>query len=131
MAKRIKVINPTQKPIKVIGVTQKSVAPDVVAKALGAKKERVKIDTKQGPVSLFSLRQFLINRLRSSGGRPAVIGTARKRNKIPFFDDDWSKLKIIARYYKKKEGINVSPGQIVSVLIHKDISKILSVLKNK
>jgi len=43
---------------------------------------------------------------------------------------------MIAKYYKEKEGINVSPGQIASAIVHTDISKmdtskITSVLKNK
>ncbi len=38
------------------------------------------------------------------------------RNKISFFEKDWIKRKAIAKYYKEKEGINVSPGQIASVL---------------
>lgn len=124
MAEKIRVKGSTQKPIKVVGPTQKRVDPDFVANTLGAKKIGIKIDTRQGPVSLFSLRQFLINRLRSSGGRPALVGTAKRRNKIPLFVEDWAKLEKIAKYYKEKEGINVSPGQIASALIHTDISKI-------
>lgn len=124
MAKILKVIGSTQKPIKVIGPIQKLVEPDVVAKALGAEKAGLKIDTKPGPISLFSLRQFLIDRLRSKGGRPALAGTTKRRNKIPLFDEDWVKLEKIAKYYKEKEGINVSPGQIASALIHTDILKI-------
>ncbi|MCG2711202.1 MAG: hypothetical protein L6420_06900 [Elusimicrobia bacterium] len=125
MAKIIKVTGPTQKLIKVIGPTQKLVKPDVVAKALGAEKVGIKIDTKQGPISLFSLRQFFIGRLRSTGGRPALAGTVKKRNKIPLFPEDWIKLKKMSEYFKRKDGINVSPGQIASALIHRDISKTL------
>lgn len=110
--------------IKNTGPAQRQISTKVVAKALGAEKVGIKIDTRQGPISLFSLRQFLISRLRSSGGRPALAGTTKKRNKIPLFGEDWVKLEKIARYYKKKNGINVSPGQIASALIHAEISKI-------
>ncbi len=124
------------KVIKNIGPTQRHINPKVVAKTLGADRIGVKIDTRQGPLSLFSLRQFLVNRLRSSGGRPALVGTTKRRNKIPLFDEDWIKLEMIAKYYKEKEGINVSPGQIASVLVHTDISKMdtskmASVLKGR
>lgn len=112
------------KVIKNTGPIQRQVNPKVVAKTLGAERVGIKIDTRQGPLSLFSLRQFLVNQLRSSGGRPALIGTTKRRNKIPLFDEDWIKLEMIAKYYKEKEGINVSPGQIASVLVHTDISKI-------
>jgi len=111
------------KLIKNTGQTQREIDSKSVAKTLGAERVGIKIDTKQGPGSLFSLRQFLIKRLRSSGGRPALLGTTKKRNKIPLFDEDWVKLEKIAKYYKEKEGISVSPGQIASALIHTDISK--------
>jgi len=45
------------------------------------------------------------------------------RNKISFFDEAWIKLKVIVKYYKEKEGINVSSGQIASAIVHTDISK--------
>ena len=112
------------KIIKNTEPTQRQIDTKVVTKALGAEKVGIKIDTRQGPISLFSLRQFLIDRLRSSGGRPALVGTTKRRNKIPLFPEDWDKLEKIAKYYKEKEGINVSPGQIASALIHTDISKI-------
>ena len=122
--------------IKNVGKTQRCVDAKVVAKALGAEKVGIKIDTKSGPISLLSLRQFLVNQLRSKGGRPGLVGTTGKRNKIPLFDEDWLKLKMIAKYYKEKEKINVSPAQIASALVHADISridtsKVLSALKHK
>ncbi len=122
--------------IKNVGKTQRRVDTKVVAKALGAEKAGIKIDIRQGPISLLSLRQFLVGRLRSSGGRPGLVGTTGKRNKIPLFDEDWLKLKTIAKYYKEKEGINVSSGQIASALVHADVSridtsKVISALKHK
>lgn len=110
-----------EKIIKNTGPTQRLVDTKVVAKALGAEKTGIKIDTKQGPISLFSLRQFLIKRLRSGGGRPALVGTTKRRNKVPFFNEDWIKLEKIAKYYRENEGIKVSPGQIASVLIHNNL----------
>ncbi len=75
-------------------------------------------------VSLFTLRQFLIDRLISSGGRPTLKGAAKKRNKVPFLEDDWDKLKTMAEYYKRKDGITVSPGQVASAIVHSFISTI-------
>lgn len=112
------------KIIKNIGGTQRRIDANSIARVLGGEKVGVRIDTKQGPVSLFSLRQYLVERLHSSGGRPSLRGKAKRRNKIPLFDEDWHKLKMIAEYYKKKERINVTPGQIASILVHRDVSKI-------
>ncbi len=62
--------------------------------------------------------------LRSTGGRPRLEGTGKKRNKVPIFTEDWEKLEELAEYYRETEGINVSSGQIASALIHAGISKI-------
>ena len=51
------------KTIKNTSSTQRQINPKVIANALGAEEAGVKIDTRQGPISLFSLRQFIINRL--------------------------------------------------------------------
>ncbi len=110
--------------IKNTGKGQRRIDINDVTKALGGEKVGVKVDTKQGPVSLFSLRQFLMNRLRSSGGRPALAGTTKERKKLALFEEDWDKLKLIAEYYKKNEGINVSPAQIASILVHRDVTRI-------
>src|SRR5271169_3298914 len=112
------------KTIKDKGPTKRLVNPKAIAKALGAEETKVQIDARRGPISLFSLRQFLVDRLRSTGGRPKLEGTGQKRNKIPLFSEDWEKLDDLARYYRETEGINVSSGQIASALIHAEISKI-------
>jgi len=120
------------KTIKDKSPTKRLVDLKAIAKALGAEETKVEIETRRGPISLFSLRQFLVDRLRSSGGRPKLEGTTQKRNKIPLFSEDWKKLEVIAKYYREKEGINVSSGQIASVLIHAEVSKIdISKMKEK
>ncbi len=121
-----------RKIIKEKGPTQRSINPKLVAKALSAEDTGIVIDTKRVPISLFALRQFIADRLYSTGGRPKLKGTRKVRNKISFFDEDWEKLKAIAGYYKEKEGINVSSSQIASALIHAEISKIkISIIKSK
>lgn len=128
MAKTIKVIGSTQKPIKVIGPTQEPVNPDLVAKALGAEKVGIQVDTSQGPISLFSLRQILVKLLHSTGGRPKLKGTRSERTKISLFKGDKEKLKKIAKYVKDKEGQSVSSSQIASYLIHQEIKKFEALL---
>lgn len=110
--------------IKDKGTTKRLVKPKAIAKALSAEDVKVRVDTRRGPISLFYLRQFLVQNLRSTGGRPRLEGTGKKRNKVPIFTDDWEKLKELAEYYRETEGINVSSGQIASALIHAGISKI-------
>jgi len=117
-------VNKMTRTVKDRGPTKRRVNPNTIARALGAEETKVEIATRQGPLSLLSLRQFLVNRLRSTGGRPRLEGTREKRNKIPLFSEDWEKLEELAKYYRETEGINVSSGQIASALIHAEISKI-------
>lgn len=110
--------------IKDKGQAKRPVNPKAIAKALGAEEINIGIPVKRGPIPLLSLRQFLADRLRSTGGRPKLEGAGKKRNKIPLIGEDWEKLEELARYYRETEGINVSSGQIASALIHAEISKI-------
>ncbi|MGD1075584.1 MAG: hypothetical protein ABR903_05845 [Thermodesulfovibrionales bacterium] len=112
------------KTIKDKGSTKRLINPAAIMKTLGAEEAKGEIGMGRGPISLFSLRQFLVDRLRSTGGRPGLEGTRKKRNKIPLFSEDWEKLEELAKYYKETEGLNVSSGQIASALIHAEISKI-------
>jgi hypothetical protein len=112
------------KLIKDISKTQKKINDKLIEQALGAKMVGIKVDTRRAPISLYKLRQFLIERLISSGGRPKLKGAAKRRNKIPLLEDDWNKLKSMAEYYKRKDGISVSPGQIASAIVHSFISNI-------
>jgi len=116
-----------RKKIKDTGKTQRVVSFGRVSKALGAEDMGVRLDTSRGPISLLSLRQVLVDRLRSTGGRPGLEGTGDMRNKIPTIKGDWKKLKEIARYYGKNEKRTISPGQIAAVVLHMGISKIEAV----
>src|SRR4030066_2180571 len=94
--------------IKDTGKTQRRVNAKLVAKALGSEDAGIEIDTRQGPISLFTLRQFLLGKLSSTGGRPRLQGTRKTRSKISFFDEDWEKIEMLSKYYREEEGINVT-----------------------
>ncbi len=106
------------------GTTQRTVSAKFVAKAIGAEDTGIKIDTKRGPISLFTLRQVISEKLHSTGGRPKLRGARKVRSKISFIDEDWEKLEEFSKYYKEEEGIKVTSSQIASALIHAEISKI-------
>lgn len=110
--------------IRDTGKTQRRVSPEIVAKALGAEDTGIEIDTSKGPISLFTLRQFLLGKLSSTGGRPRLQGTRKTRSKISFFDEDWEKIEMLSKYYREEEGINVTSSQIAAALIHAEMSKI-------
>ena len=108
------------KKIKDISLTQRKVNRNKAAKALKA-TSAVKIDKSGSPAALFAGRQQVIEALKSTGGRPSVIENG-ERKKIPFYKEDWDALKNIARDYREKENIKVSPGQIAAILIHKELN---------
>jgi hypothetical protein len=108
--------------IKDISKTQRKINDSLIEQALGVKKIGIKIDTKKAPITLFTLRQFLKEKLISSGGRPSLEGSVKKRNKVPLLEDDWDKLKSIAEYYKRIDGIRVTPAQLASAIVHSFIS---------
>ena len=110
--------------IKNIGKTQRRVMPRKVIKSLSAERIGLHSDNKRGAISLFILRQLIVNKLHSNGGRPSLIGAQKNRTKIPLIKEDWSKLKEISEYYKNKEGMHVSPAQIASILIHNALDNV-------
>lgn len=104
--------------IKDIGPVQERVSHEEFAKALGAEDTGMEINTKQSPISLFALRQFITKHLRSTGGRPALDKKTSKRSKISLMEGDWEKLKEIAQ----KEC--ASPSQIAAILLHQVLQKV-------
>ena len=111
------------KIIRDTGKEQRLIDPDFVLQALGAEDTGIEVDKTQGPISLFFLRQSLVEALRSTGGRPALEGAGDERNKVTFFRNDCDKLRALARYYKEHNNINTSPGQIASIIIHTVLSR--------
>ena len=106
--------------IKDTGLTQRKVNRDKIAKALKA-TSAAKIDKSGSSAALFAVRRHVLAGLNSTGGRPSVIENG-DRKKIPFYKEDWDVLKNIARDYREKENIKVSPGQIAAILIHKELT---------
>jgi hypothetical protein len=58
-----------KKVIKDKVATKRAVDSRLATKALGAEDTGVKIDTRRGPLSLLTLGQSIVERLRSSGCR--------------------------------------------------------------
>lgn len=65
------------KIIEDTGPKKRKISANIIPNALGAEKVGIKIDTRQGPISLFSLRQLHMKHSYITGGR-----NTSKRNKI-------------------------------------------------
>ncbi|MCO5169668.1 MAG: hypothetical protein M9894_25295 [Planctomycetes bacterium] len=101
--------------------------PADVARALGAEPVG-RVDARAIP-SMDGLHRELAERLRSTGGRPALEGATR-RQKIPLTDADWNELERLS------ERLDATPGQIASVLLHQvlanlDVEQAATLLKKK
>src|SRR5262245_599762 len=115
MTRKIRVAASTQAPLRVKASSQPRVEPQQVASALGAEPAAERLDEVLAPITLFALRQELVNRLQSSGGRPGLSGVTR-RAKIPLGDKEWLDLEELAAAISSP-GFTPSAGQVASVLL--------------
>ena len=89
--------------------------PSKVAEALGGEPTGLTWGPGGAPLSFFQVRQEIMRRLQSSGGRPSLSGTSA-RKKIPLNDSQWHELEKIASEVASP-GFSPSAGQIASVLL--------------
>jgi hypothetical protein len=119
MATRIKTTGKKGPRVKVTSPRGQRVPPEQVAAALGADKVPGSVRS-QSPDTLAAVRQEIVHRLSSSGGRPSLKGTSR-RQKIPLDDEDWERLRQIADALRDDE-VRPTAGQVASVLLHRTLA---------
>jgi hypothetical protein len=100
------------------------VEPARVQEALGADASAERLEEALAPVTLFALREELVKRLQSSGGRPALAGATR-RAKIPLNDEEWLQLEELAAAVSSP-GFAPSAGQVASVLLTLSLHSVAS-----
>jgi hypothetical protein len=115
MTKKLRTSEATLRPIRDTGTPLPRVDPHQVQQALGAEVSTEGLAEALAPVTLFALREELVSRLQSSGGRPGLAGATR-RAKIPLRDDEWDKLEELAAALASP-GFAPSAGQVASVLL--------------
>lgn len=118
MAQRIKLSDrPGKRPIKRV-VFKDAPARRVPTAGLGDRlgAEVVGSAPARGgsPLSRAALREEAFRRLRSTGGRPGLEGTDRK--KIPLTAGDWEKIERVANDISEP-GFRPSPMQVASVVL--------------
>jgi len=91
------------------------IEPSRVQSALGAAESGFVVRAVGSPLALTQVRQELMERLRSTGGRPSLADTSR-RVKVPLGEHQWQELEEIAAEVSTPE-FAPSAGQIASVLI--------------
>src|SRR5712671_789582 len=95
MTKRIQGSEPTVKRIEPHERVVRRLDRSEVANALGGELCVEGFKGQPGPVTLYALRQELLRRRQSSGGRPGIVGTSF-RAKIPVGERDWRRLEALA-----------------------------------
>jgi hypothetical protein len=115
MTKRIKTTEATLKVIRDTGPALPRVEPARVQEALGAEPAGDGLTEVRAPLTLFAVREELIRRLQSSGGRPGLSGVSR-RAKIPLSDEEWLGLEELAAAISSP-GFAPTAGQVASVLL--------------
>ena len=122
MAKRVADRSAKHARLRAKGPSVRKVSAQKVAAALGAERVEGIPLPKQSPVAFLALRQEVLRRLRSTGGRPKLAGTTR-RQKIPLQDSDWERLGQIAESLRGQD-IKATPGQVASTILHRVLEKI-------
>jgi hypothetical protein len=124
MTKQIRPTEKTLRPIRDTASPLRRIDPAQVQQGLGAEEMPAALAEALAPLTLFALRQELVNRLQSSGGRPALAGTTR-RAKIPLSDEEWEKLEELAAAIAAP-GFAPSAGQVASVLLSLSLHSVAS-----
>jgi hypothetical protein len=87
----------------------------LVPRPKGELDPQQRIEGQPGPITFYALRQELLRRRQSSGGRPGIEGTSF-RAKIPVGEPDWQRLEALAASLSA-HGFAPSAGQVASVLL--------------
>lgn len=124
MTKTIRTSEVAFRPIQDTSVSLPQIDPSKVRQALGAEDSTERLAEALSPVTLFALREELMRRLQSSGGRPALVGTTR-RAKIPLRDEEWQQLEDLASAIASP-GFAPSAGQVASVLLRLSLDSVVS-----
>ena len=97
-----------------------------VVDAFGGRPLDITLGEDQSPPTLLMIRDVLMAKLQSSGGRPTLVDTDKKP-KIPMSSEDWKVLEDMAsaamQGIAKRPVMSPSPSQIGAVLMHWAISQ--------
>jgi hypothetical protein len=129
MAEKVNVVGVKSTRVRNTGPTQPRVDPARVAAALGAEALGVSVGKDEGPISLAALGSALLQRLRSTGGRPALEG-ATQRAKVPLGEDDLVRLEKVAQVLGSLLGFSPSIGQVASVLLNTSLTALMHSTRN-
>lgn len=125
MAKKINIIGATPKKIAVVDQPKRRLDPADVAAALGANPSDQHVSGDLDPMALAELRTQLLQRLRSSGGRPA-LADATVNCRVPLSAEDLKTLETMVAQVGGATGAKPSVGQLASVIVRLHLNALKS-----
>jgi hypothetical protein len=128
MAKKIEIVGAKSNKIELLDQPKRRFDPAELAAVLGANSAGRQAS---GNLDLFGLAELgtqLLNRLRSSGGRPA-LADATEMCRVPLSAQDVKTLESMVAQIEASSGAKPSVGQLVSVIVRTHLSALSSVPK--
>jgi hypothetical protein len=123
MAKKIDIVGAKPKKIEIVDKPKRRISPEEFAGALGATSLGPQISGDLDPIALAELGMQLLNRLRSSGGRPA-LADATEVCRVPLTVEDAKTLETMVAQIGDSTGAKPSVGQLVSVIVRTHLDAI-------
>ena len=117
MAKKIIDTGKTARRVEATDRAARRIEPEAFAAALGAEPVAEAHVPNLDPLSLAAVGSELLKRLRSTGGRPALID-ATEMCRVPLSPTDVTALEKLTRQIEQQTGAKPSVGQFVSVIVH-------------
>lgn len=125
MAKKINIVGSKPRKIKVADQPKRRVDPAEFAAALGANPSGQQAPGELDPIALAELGTQLLNRLRSSGGRPA-LADATINCRVPLSAEDVQALENMLSHISVSTGAKPSVGQLVSAIVRLHLNALKS-----
>jgi hypothetical protein len=125
MAKKVDIVGATPRRIEVADQPKRRINPVELAAALGGSARGRQT---RGNVDLLALAELgtqLLDRLRSSGGRPA-LADATENCRVPLSAADVKTLETMVAEIGASTGSRPSVGQLVSVIVHSYLAELTS-----
>lgn len=122
MAKKITIAGAAPRKIKIIDTPKRRLDPKAVAIDLGAEERSHDRNVALDPIALAEFGSVLSDRLRSTGGRPALVD-ADKICRVPLSASDIKILETMVSQLQNSTAVNPSIGQLVSVIVRMHLER--------
>jgi hypothetical protein len=125
MAKKITIVGARPKRIEIVDQPKRRVEPKELADALGANPGGRQVSGSLDPIALAELGSHLLQRLHSSGGRPA-LADATVNCRVPLSAEDIKTLENMLAHIGASTGAKPSVGQLASVIVRLHLNALKS-----